>query len=1067
MTKHITIAAGIIISLCAANIRICLSQEMKLSGRVLEVTNNTPIHGASVTAIGKNLWTSTNDQGYFSFFVSVGDSIVITMTGFKTEKFKADNRGMPFEIHLKPSVSQIEAVEVINTGYQQLPRDRSTGSFDVLNKEMIERSVSSDLLTRIENLSPGLLFNKGDAENTDPFLIRGRSTITADAQPLVVLDDFPYDGDLKNINPNDIEKVTILKDAAAASIWGARAANGVIVITSKRGKSQRPQVVFNTNMQFQGRPDLFNVSMMGSRERIEWERMLFESGRYAASEMAGTLASRVAPIPEAVEIMILGHPQTDIQLDELSKRDIRRDIEKYMYQTSVKQQHNLGVFGANKGVNYSFNVGYDHNKETIVGDQSQRMTLRSATTIDLSEKMHFVGSLQFANVRQIHLGNEGLASGGAYGFSPYARLVDEQGNSLPYFKDYREGFLDTVGQGNFLDWKYRPLDEIGRRNRTNTVWDYLVKGGMNYKLLKGLSLDFKYQYQFQNVEDSDIYDESSYRARNLINRFTQIDAINGVITYPFPVGGLLQVVNRGVSGHQGRLQFAYTNLWKGMHELNAIAGYEIRSKVTSGFSHYEYGYRRQYGAVNSMVDFVNRYPVNTQQSTEMIPRGASGEIKLTDNFISIYGNIAYTFKNKYTLSGSARKDEANLFGVRSNMKGVPLWSVGASWSLSNEEGYDLAWLPNLKLRATYGVNGNISRATSAMTRVLMASGGQMHRYPSATIQRPPNENLKWERVQMLNIGLDFGFWQNIISGTIEYYHKDAVDLIASAPSDPTIGFPSVFANVAGMSGSGVDIQVKSAISRPKWGWIGGFLYSYSAMVVKRYLMPNSTIGRTYAVSMNNITPIVDMPLYTAFSFPWAGLDPINGDPRAYLNGEISSDYNAIFNSSTLEDMQYHGSVQPVHFGALLNTFNYKDFSISFNTSFKFGYYFRTPTVINSGLVNSFSGHGDYNLQWRKSGDELLTDVPAMIYPAVVNRDNVYQYASIHVHRADHIRLEDINISYTLKGGKSSRAFSSARIFAYFSDIGIIWVSNPKGVDPYYNNVPLPARSLALGINMTF
>lgn len=1067
MTRHLTIAVGIFIFLYGANIKNSFSQEMKLFGRVLDETDHLPIHGASVTVVGQDIRTYTDAKGDFSMAVFEGDSIAVTMIGFKPERFMAELRGRPIEIRLAPSISSIEEVDIISTGYQQLPRDRSTGSFDVLNREMIERSVSADLLSRLENLSPGLLFNRGDAEGTDPFLVRGRSTITADAQPLIVLDDFPYDGDINNINPNDIERVTILKDAAAASIWGARAANGVIVITTKRGKSPRPRVEFNSNTKFQGRPDLFNVSMMGSMDRIEWERMLFESGRYAAAEAAGTLASRVAPIPEAVEMMISGHPKLDVYLDELASRDIRNDVQKHMYRNSINQQHSLGVSGASQYANYSFNMGYDRNAGSLVGDNSQRVTLRSSTTIDLSEKLQLSGSLQLALVDNKHQGNEALASGGAYGFSPYARLVDEHGNALPYFADYRQGFLDTAGHGNLLDWEYRPLDEIGLRQRTNIVRDYLAKGGLNYKLLDGLVLDFKYQYQHQTVEDNDIYDETSYRARNLINRFTQMDPTNGAISYPFPLGGLLQSINHAVSGHQGRLQFAYTKRWQESHELDAIAGYEVRSKVTSGFSHFQYGYRRQYGVVNSMVDFVDRYPVNTQQNTEMIPRGASGEINLTDNFLSAYGNAAYTYRSKYTISGSVRKDEANLFGVSSNMKGVPLWSAGVSWTLSNEEAYGLSWMPDLKLRATYGINGNISRATSAMTRVLMSSGGQLHRYPSATIQRPPNANLRWEQVKMLNLGLDFGLWQNMVSGSIEYYRKDAVDLIANAPTDPTIGFSSMFANVASMSGSGVDLQVNAVLTGRRWGWTGGFLYSYSAMDVTEYLMPGSAIGRTYAASMNNITPIVGMPLYTAFSFPWAGLDPENGDPRSYVDGEVSTDYNAIFNGSSVEDMQYHGSVQPVHFGAILNAFNYGDLGISFNTSFKFGYYFRTPSVVNSGLVNAFSGHGDYNLRWRNPGDERFTDVPAMIYPAVINRDNVYQYASIHVHRADHIRLEDFNISYTLRRANRKLPFQSARFFVYCSDLGIVWVANRKGVDPYYNNVPLPARSLAVGINMTF
>src|SRR5690606_14353626 len=188
-------------------------------------------------------------------------------------------------------------------------------------------------------------------------------------------------------------------------------------------------------------------------------------------------------------------------------------------------------------------------------------------------------------------------------------------------------------------------------------------------------------------------------------------------------------------------------------------------------------------------------------------------------------------------------DEANLFGVSSNMRGTPLWSIGAKWQLNRESWYTWDWLPVVNPRVTYGVNGNISRAASALTTAYLYSGGTTHRYPTATVVRPPNDQLRWERVKMLNLGLDFSLKGSVLSGSIEYYDKTATDLLAQTPTDPTLGFSSVFANVASMKGKGWDIQLNSLNIKKALRWQSNLIYSYAANKVTEYLMPVSSVGR--------------------------------------------------------------------------------------------------------------------------------------------------------------------------------------------------------------------------------
>lgn len=1056
------------LSIYLATIYKAVAQQEIVRGVVLDSLSSTALEGVTLRAERSNTTVLTDSYGRFSIGVSLPDTIRVSLVGYAPFKLRIASPHELLRIKLQAQTAVLDEVAVVSTGYQRIPKERATGSFDLIDNELLNRSVSPDFLTRLENLSPGLQFNKGDAAETDPFLIRGRSTITADAQPLVVLNDFPYDGDLANINPNDIESVSVLKDAAAASIWGARAANGVIVITTKKGKTAKPRIELNTNVTLQAKPDVYNVSWMSSADRIDWEQRLFEQGYYDGAKLGNTLAWRVNAIPEAVELMIANEADLAAALNRLRQQDARRDIERYFYQNSINQQYNLNISGAQDKLTYFFSAGYDANRSNLVGQHNERVSLRSAGTYRLTDKLQLQATMQYIQSKEQVGDNPGMNTSIGYGLnglSPYTRLVDEHGLALPVHSYYRKGFIDTAGAGNFLDWNFRPYDEIGLQRTTNNIRDILVNGTARYEILKGLQAEILYQYQYQQQKDQTVTNEQSFTARNRINRFTQINPVTGTITYPVPLGGMLQTADNATRSHQGRAQLNFTKSWHDKHHVDAIAGVEIRSKQTDGMSYFYYGYRPQYNAFNVNVDFVNTYPLTVSTGNSRIPSGTNGLTGLTDNFFSLYANGAYTYDSKYTFSASMRKDEANLFGVSSNMRGTPLWSLGAKWQVDREAWYTWDWLPILSPRVTYGVNGNISRAASALTTAYLYSGGITHRYPTATVVRPPNDRLRWERVKMLNLGLDFSLKGNVLSGSIEYYDKTATDLLAQTPTDPTLGFSSVFANVASMKGRGWDIQLNSLNLDRSLRWQTSLIYSYAVNKVTEYLMPVSNVGRSYLTALTAVQPIVGMPLYTAYSFPWAGLDPQTGAPRSYLNGEVSMDYNAIYNNTTLDELKYHGPVQPVHYGALRNTFSFRQFTLSFNISYKFGYYFRVPTVINNAIVGGWDGHGDYALRWQQPGDERFTHVPAMIYPVNVNRDNVYRYASVHILKGDHIRLEDVNLSYTFRRTKKL-PFQSMRVFVYAANLPMLWAANNRHIDPYFNNVPRTAGSFALGMNLT-
>lgn len=1044
-----------------------MAQENTIRAIVIDSKTGDPLEGVTITILEKSKSTVTDSEGRFGIAANSDDKLQIVFVGYDTLRFLGfELMGFEKTLQLVRSSLMIEGVDVVNTGYQQLSRERSTGSIDVIGEDVLSRVVSPSVLDRLENVSPGLLINQGDASQSDRFLIRGRSTITADATPLIVVDDFPFDGSIELINPHDIASISVLKDAAAASIWGARAANGVIVITTKHGTSSGKAITYNTSATVSGRPDLDNISLMNSADMVEWERFLFESGRFDGAANALTNADRWSPIPEAVEILIENAEDAEQKLDILKRRNVIEEISKVFYRPRMAHQHNLGIRGGSDRYRYSFQSGYDRERTNLVGEKSQRISLKILNEYKISSRLHATMGIQFNESDANNGRNNGLSTDFGMGISPYTKLLDDNGNGLPQYGFYRKGFVDTVGNGLLQNWDFVPTDEIYRERVNTQDRSILINSGMRAGLLQGLTIDVKYQYQGNVLKSSDAKDEESFAARDARNIFSKINYNTGTVQTPIPKGGYIQLAISNMHSHQGRIQVNYERKIGRSSRLDAIAGYEIRSKVTDIHQNFHYGYNERYSAINPSVDFAGTYPTVLHTYQLQLPKGMNSIGKMTDNFISYFTNVNYTMGNRLVLSGSARKDEANLFGVETNMKGTPLWSLGALWKLSNESFMESDWLSMLNLRLTYGANGNISRVTSAHTRAAMYSGGQTHSHMTATIQRPPNRDLKWEKVKMFNIGLEMGAFNNRISGNIDYYVKNAVDLLAQMPTDPTLGFSTIYTNTAHMQAKGVDVSLRSRNMDRSITWDTELYYSISTNKLTKYLMTASDLGRSYVISLNTISPIIDKPLYGAYSFPWGGLDPVDGAPIGFVDGEESRDYSAIYNGTLLPDMVYHGAVQPVHYGALKNTFEWRKVSLSFNVSYKFGYYFRTPTVYNSGLTYGWQGHGDYAKRWQIPGDEQHTNVPSMIYPALATRDNFYQYSSVHVHRADNIRLEDFNLGYTINNVKNSM-LKSVRLFLYCTDIDIIWVRNEKGIDPFYNNVVKPATSYSIGLVANF
>lgn len=448
----------------------------------------------------------------------------------------------------------------------------------------------------------------------------------------------------------------------------------------------------------------------------------------------------------------------------------------------------------------------------------------------------------------------------------------------------------------------------------------------------------------------------------------------------------------------------------------------------------------------------------------------SGYNETLNRFVSYFANASYTYDGRYTVSGSARNDASNLFGVKTNDKWNPLWSAGIGWNISKEKFFNTGFLSFLKFRGTYGYSGNLDPSKSASTILSFsrASSNAVINIPYASILSSPNPQLRWERVKTINLGLDYIIRNGRLRGTVEYYLKKSTDVLASQFIDPTTGETNIISNSANINGNGFEAIFESQnIISPGFSWNTSFLFNYASYKVARYLFPVNTKG--YVSAGVRITPIEGQHPYLVVSYPWAGLDPATGDPQGYIDKMPSKDYLA-FRQTEFSEQVIHGPALAPIWGNMLNSVSIRRVSVSFNITYRLGYYFRKPTIHYRNLIINGAGHSDYLNRWQNPGDEMVTNIPSFIYPNPnSNRDDFFGNSSVTVDKGDHIRLSDCRISYSLvRSEKNKYRFKSIDIYGVADNLNVLlWKANKFGMDPDFLLGMATGTRLSFGVKANF
>lgn len=1048
-------------------------RDIDVRGKVLG-ENREVLAGAVVRIKGTSRVTVSDDKGAF-YLTKVDEDAVLQISylGYVRKELKV--RADIGDINMVRITSNLDEVSVlVNTGYQKIKKDQLTGAASTVSEKQYQQrvAVTGNFLESLEGKVPGLVYNGQSGELT----IRGVSTFDAVKQPLIVLDGFPTEIDLRTINPNDIVSISVLRDAAAASIYGVRASNGVIIVETKRGKSGKPVVNFNVSYALQKKPDFSYLNYVDSREYIQLQKDKFYISR-TPRDMFDYGYYKMNPIQE---ILFRGprfgvsnpewtQEQVDGKLAELGNYNNLKEYQDLFYQNKQVKNVNLDVSGG--GPNSTYFVGLNYINETPVEKTSnnKQINLNVANTLQFSKRFS-------ADIRSTftHMTNESGNVPAYSDFLPFERLADENGNALPVSlgpeRDFISAFIteknNKIGMEKGLyDMYYYPYKELfANRNNKNTD-AFKIQARFNGKIADWLSAEVGGNYELQSSITNNLQTEDAFALRRLINSMALTNSAGRAMFTNMPQGDVLRKRNNKLQNYTLRAQLNLNKEFgNGKHSLSAIIGAEQRKTSDYGYLTSFFGYDNQ-SLISKPINLnalnTSEPPYDLQYGIRFRSTNYFGETDYDKRFASLYGQGTYIFDRKYVLTGSFRNDQSNLFGVDPKYKNKGLWSVGANWRMGEEDFIkNTPWIDMVQFRAATGFNGNVPSSTSG--RFLTLSTGLNTRFETPLIYNeiltPMNQALRWETTRNYNYGVDYAFFNNRISGSVDYYIKRSTDVFGQFESDPTSGFNQYNANTASIENKGLDILINSLnVKRSNWEWRTQVTASFNhnkVLSVKATEFDNSE--RIVTAS----SPIQGLPLGALYAYNYGGLNRL-GQPFVY-NKQGDEVVLSLFSFGsgiadvTKDDLIYKGTTVPKYVVGLNNQFTFGRVDLSFLIMYYGGHVMRVEQPL-AGNVES----GNYPLKgasnvWKKPGDENSTRIPGYSTPNPSNpgyftTTTGYEYAAEFVRKADYLRLRDLIVTYRPEGKMFSKLglkqpyirFQAQNLFRYtFSGNDI----DPEAID---------------------
>ena len=1058
-------------------------------GKVVD-ENGDALPGATVQLKGSNTATATDIDGNFAITANaVNPTLVVSYIGMSSKSVHVNalkNKALKIELQPNPVLMD----EIVVTGYQNLKRENATGAYQVISSEDFEKRYTGDIIDNLEGKIPGLVVSSGDSENPEERItIRGTSTFEASTAPLIVVDGLPIEGGLASVNPYDIGSITVLKDAAASAIYGARASNGVIVVTTKRAKGNKYTVDFNADVTVSEQQSYKNMNWASAEEMLQLEKWNFESILKndpsiltAHYDMLST--GQIKQISPAQRLLLrnwhgdISDAELNSQFDAMARNDYQQEWRDLAQKNAVRQQYNVALRSHGNYMDNNVVFNYSKADNGVVNTDNSTLSfkydgiLRAANWVDFTFGAQVLNTTNKSDI----LG----AYGGQTSYLPYQTMYNPDGtlarmeaNIIPTEVAFSDPTLELK------DPTYNLAEDLGMNRRKYNYTNIRTHIQALVRLpLQGWTAQAMFQYEDISSRTENNYAKDSYHMRNMFDLYTRQTETTVNVWGPMgitqekrkttyhdvPDGDLRTTDNVRGKYYTFRAQTRYARTF-GKHDIDVVAGLEYRQthNLTDNAILFGYDDRTQTNS-NSNIDwsYFNRPSTGALGGTYQ-PYGAPNTFTTTDvlhRYWSYYFTGNYVFDSRYSVSGSYRVDKTDLFGVDPKFRGRPLWSVGASWNAHNEKFLqDIDWLSALKLRGSYGLTGNINQNVSSYLTARVVNN-QLTGEKYANMLTPPNDQLRWEKTATWNLGLDFGFLNYRIFGSLDYYYKKSSDLLTMTDIDPTVGIPIINSgrsmltiNSGEMKNHGVELQLNGvilpAVRRQDLGISLGFNIALNKNKITHVSHKINT-GEEY---MRWGTLHQGYEFNSLFSFRYAGV--VERDGAKFFswydkNGEVhtESPNSSVF---TPEDAVYSGTIVPKVSGSITPTITWNGFSLSAMMNFYTGHVMRVDGWAWNGGGSEYGYTGVVNRELLRywQGE----DVPANGFDA-----KNWNYFGSGARRdtgiapADYMKFRNLVLGYSFDKKLIKRiGLSDLRLRFQVNNLAT-WARNKYGIDPEAYNL---------------
>lgn len=1077
-------------------------EKITVSG-VVKDKNGQPLPGVTIRVKGTMMGFVADVDGKFTALLPrQGDlALVFSFVGYQTKEVTVNEHSTDLTVVLEVDVMEMD--EVVVTGYQVIDRKKLTSAITSVKMDDIMVPSATSLDQMLEGRIPDLMLtvNSGEVGVVPRLRIRGTSTLIGNREPLwvvdgvVVNDPVPLDSEVLNdpdyvnrignaiagLNPQDIERIDVLKDAAATTLYGTRAANGVIVITTKKGHVGKPLIRYNVTATYKRRPRYSDrkINVMNSKERIDLSRELAAASYVYPSNM------NIVGYEYLLQQLYAKNIDDDEFAAEVKKlEENNTDWFDILTQDVFSHNHTLSISGGSENLRYYSSVGYSKDNDVIKGQGISRYTGNLSLDADLCDwlamSMDFNGNISSRNYEQSEIGSIDYAYRTCRVISPF----DEEGELSSYKKKYNSSYLYNYNILNEKENSYSAQDNNG----------FSLTPQLNFKFTDYLNLNVLFNYSVSNATIESYWGENTYHASCI--RKSEYDETPPADS-EWPYGGELTTQNTRNTTYTLRGQLNLNKYFgvNEQHNLNGTLGYEMSSSRYEGYKYVDRGYYADRGKNFANVTS-SEYPNYTTWVMGNLPEISDN---LT-NLIGAYITLTYSYKSLFSINANTRYDGSNKFGSRSNEKLLPVWSVSGAFNVSELESLSAEWLNFLSLKLSYGYQGNMLDGQSP---VLLLQNNPRDTYYgkfTSSVAAYPNPDLRWEKTSSFNVGFELSILDNRIQLSGDYYSKLTKDAFMNKPISNVNGLNSYVINSGEILNSGYNFSLNLVPVK-----VGDFKWSFSTMISKTKNRLNTRPdAEVHELSdfLNGTALVKNQAVSTFYSYRFVGLHPLNGGP---LFDDWSDRIDLLKNMDKYDAyttvLKPMGKRDPSISGNLYHNISYKRFRANIVLAYSLGAKLRLSRLLTDisgtrAIYSEYNASRDLLNRWKVPGDEKKTIIPAILgvsdpdyyvynsphwsvsadYKGVALANNywdMYDYCDARVVSANYLKCSSVSFSYVFPEKCLKNLSPNARLEATLSATNLFTICSKelKGQTPtqsVFSQIQLSDRpTISLGLNLTF